>query len=312
MKTAWLPAVPALGLLLAASSADAKLGPNPASLPMPVFPPALVALDAPASIAAGETMEGITTSRLTDPRIAVTQHARKGGRRAEAGSQAAEAARSPVFETIAAGPGRCLTFGENGSEVEGNLSLMSNAGVVRIRSERLAPGSDGGMKLEVVEGWLDAATMGTRAVSTSALPLAEIGGGASEGGSGPALKVYGYRSAGGVEVVVPVASSLFFRDAEGTVGTSRCGFVRLLLPSYKAAAAVVAVGPLSASTPPMTQAPATAQADAVVKVRNVQVSASLTKLSRDPAPLLSVSVTWADDGATAPGAASTADVDHNP
>jgi hypothetical protein len=310
MKTAWLPAVPALAFLLAASSADAKLGPNPASLPAPTLPPPLVARDAPAAIGAGETMDGVSIIRTTEPRIAVVQHLPTGGRPTGNRSLGGETQRGPVFETIAAGPGRCIAFPANDAELDANLMMMSNAGVVPIRSERLVEGSDGGMTLEIEQGWLDAGTMGARSVSRSALPLVELGRGPGDGGHGGALAVYGYRTEEGVEVLVPVASSMVFRDAEGSVGTSRCGFARLVLPAYKTASTVVAVGPWPAPPPPMTPAPAAtpmtpAPATTPAPVagapvsRNVQVSVSLSKMSRDPAPVLSVSVTWADDGSPA-------------
>jgi hypothetical protein len=158
-------------------------------------------------------------------------------------------------------------------------------------------------RLEMTDVFLDPRTLGVRGGNKAQIDLATVA-------RGPGLaRVYAFREAGGaIGVLVPTGARGTFRDTKGALGASTCGHVRLTFaPESPNAASVIAsldvpepklaADPFARGKPPPPSANAMAAAvaagnepKAVKLARVFQISVSVTRTSRDPEPLLAVSI----------------------
>jgi hypothetical protein len=160
--------------------------------------------------------------------------------------------------------------------------------VTAVRSERLVRSADGAATLRIADVWVDPRTTGAKIAAETEIPLATLA-------RGPAgAIVYGYRTEGGdLSMVVPTPnapasphSGASGRTHEGETVFARCGHIRVAVGGASGGSAAAAV--------PM-ELPAGARGEgSPAAMGELSVRASVAKLTRDPAPLISVMLSWED------------------
>ena len=286
-------ALVALALVAAASPAAAGGRPRLADLPDVTLPAVLDLGAAPASIGKGETVGGIAASSRDSSRSFVSIET-ADRRCVKAGA-----------DLVASGSdaGNAFRDGQASAFVQGKQ-------VLPVRTERLVV-SDAGAALEIVDAWIDPATLGVRAAATTKVPLAVLA-------RGPAgFAAYGYRTGDALWLVLPAGGQMFYRDAEGTFSNVGCGHVRtaLRVGAGEAATVTAALRLDAPGTPsfrrqearPVIRLPSRASPQqAPAPPRFLRVSASASRTRSDREPVISVVAAWADE-APAPSAAMSDD-----
>jgi hypothetical protein len=277
-----------VGLIAALSSAaSAADSPSVSKLQVIEVPDMLHPRDAPDGVASTERIEGVRVDRQSfNP-----QHS---------------------FLSLSGIEGRCVTIGAAPPGIApsgaGVASIRAGGGALPLRVERLVAKGPGEASLELVDGWIDVKTQGMRETRTTRIPLTVLG-------KGPAgYEVYGFRSAGVIQVVLPAQERLAYVDERGGIGVTSCGHVRLTLdPSQRAGSMIVAAGRVklpkqasrTAALPrfgraeaavaqaPMPQVPV--PVDSFAQMRGIQISVSASRTKREQDPLFSVSAGWAEE-----------------
>ena len=163
------------------------------------------------------------------------------------------------------------------------ISVRTFARVLPVRTERLVRSEDGSAALEVQDVWIDGRTRAARVHATARLPLTRLG-------AGPVgLPVYAARAGAALHVVVPTEHRGVTLDDQGGFRHVECQHVRVALePPGPGGGTMAQVSALAPSTPapiPFDEKPG--------QLRPFTITASLTQLSRDPEPVVSVRVAWA-------------------
>jgi hypothetical protein len=222
--------------------------------------------EAPKSIAAGETVEGLSLesghfARLTSMSASDRRCLTARGLGAEASMQSNVFLRYPTVVAVRSERVISRERSERRGEAEGRAA------------DQTADGARA--SLEIVDLWVDNGNHSMRVARKSTLPLFRLG----EGPDGAGVTVWGFRAADGLHVVVSTSGrQTRFRGA-GSEGIefTECGHAHVIVPE--------AGGSAQVST--------TVELGARKDVRgNVDVNVSASRLSRDPAPVLSVAVRW--------------------
>jgi hypothetical protein len=267
-----------IGLALVPGAADAKSAPV-STLPEGTVPKWSAAK--PARIEAKEKVASLAARR--EPQNGVPSHV----------VLEAEGEHRACFQTV--------TSGAVSTGSQDRIFSYPQGEVVAARMEQIVvdPQTDKA-HLETTDVFLDPRTLGIRAGAKTEIELATVA-------RGPGLaRVYAFREpGGGIEVLVPTGARGTFRDTKGTLGASTCGHVRLTFtPESPNASLVIASLEVPATKPandpfarvklPVASATPAAMAGNDPKppktVRVFQISVSVTRTSRDPEPLLAVSI----------------------
>jgi hypothetical protein len=219
---------------------------------------------APASIPAGEKVDGLVVEQ---PPSSPREHRRHAYLRVE-GSQCLYGVAEWVTALDEAPTSKAAT-------------VSAYAGVTPFRQERLVQAEDGSGALEVDDLWVDPATLGARVFATKRIPLTRLAAGPGE------FAVYGLRAGDSLHVVVPTEQVTFYRESDGRFRSVECGHVRARVEIEAEGGAMASI-----SAFPKLPPPAIPRADRDPS-RPLAVQVSLSKVSRDPAPLLGVTVAWA-------------------
>jgi hypothetical protein len=268
----------AIGLALVPGAARAK------SAPVSTLPEGALAkwtATKPARIEAKEKLAAVTARR--EPQQGTPSHIILEG----------EGEQRTCFQTV--------TNGTVATGAQDRIFAYPQGEVVGARMEQVVvdPQTDKA-RLETTDIFLDPRTLGVRAGAKSQLDLATVA-------RGPGLaRVYAFREPdGAINVLVPTGARGTFRDTKGVLGASTCGHVRLTFTPESPSAALViaslevpvnkaASDPFARVKLPLPTANAAAMAGGTEKtpktVRVFQISVSVTRTSRDPEPLLAVSV----------------------
>jgi hypothetical protein len=251
--------------------------PSLAAMPDTTLPEALDARTAPASVGAGERVDGLNVSGMEG------------------------FPRSGRFTVLSSTDRRCLVGGflspadgANPAQDGQASNTIVQRTVAAVRAERLVLDSDGKASLEIVDAWVDPATRGVQLAKQTSVALTKLA-------SGPeGFVVYGLRRGDVLELVVPSPQRMSSLDPEGNILSSSCDHVRLeLRAEVGAGTSVVVAGPIE-----VAQAAAAGQAipqlSSPKPTRMIQVNASASRTSRDPAPVLSVAIRWAEDAPKEP------------
>jgi len=273
-KSSWVAITAASLALVAGAPVHAAVAPSFSSVSEARVPEMLHPKDAPDTIPAGESVEGVR----------VDGSAFKG---------------APTFTAVQADGGRCVSVGAIPPGVppsgSGGTSIRVG-GVLPLRVERLVERKPGEAELEIVDAWFDGRTSSVRQVASTRVPLTVLAKGPE------AYVVYGFRKGDELQVVIPVQDRIGYVDPRGQIGFTQCGHLRLGLDTTtKNGAMIVAAGRIRTKRASSAQRPAPsfhpqAQAlpvDTMMRVVEVTVSTSRTKREREP--LLSVSVGWGED-----------------
>lgn len=280
-------ALVAVALVALASPAAAGGRPRLADLPEVTVPAVLDPGAAPASIAKDETVTGIAASSR-DPSHSFVAIETADRRCVKAGAD---------LTAAGADAGNFLRADQATAFVQGKQ-------VLPVRTERLVV-SDAGAALEIVDAWVDPATLGVRAAATTRVPLVTLA-------RGPAgFAAYGYRSGDALWLVLPASSGqMFYRDAGGVFSSVGCDHVRTPLRVDAGEAATMSAAlRLDAPGAAAPRAPSFAQKgrpaltiparvspqQAPAPPRFVRVSASASRTRADREPVISVVATWADE-----------------
>jgi hypothetical protein len=263
-----------------AASADAAGNPSVSKIAEASVPEMLHPRDAPEGVPATEKIEGVRVERSS-----FNPH--------------------HTFLNVFGEGGRCVTIGAAPPGVapsgQANASIRASSGAMPLRIERLVSRGAGEASLELVDAWLDVTTSAVREAATTRVPLTVLG-------KGPAgYEVYGFRKGEILHVVLPAQERLAYVDEGGTLGFTTCGHVRLTIdPSQRTGAMIVAAGRIKTGLAPVRRTampsllgrpePAVpTPADPMRQMRGIQISVSASRMTRDQAPLLSVSVGWAEE-----------------
>jgi hypothetical protein len=273
-----------LGLGLVPGAARAKSAPI-SSLPEGALPE--LASTRPARIEASEKVPAVAARR--EPRVGAASHVVL-----EADGESRACFQTFVNGAAVVGGGQDRIFAYPQGEI---LAARVEQIVVDRASDEA--------RLELTDVFLDPRTLGVRAGAKAQLDLATVARGPG------AARVYAFREKGGaIHVLVPTGSRGTFRDTKGTLGTSTCGHVHLgFAPDSPNAATVLATLEVAEPKPvtdpfarPKLAAPIAAMGGEAPKppkpARLFQISVSVTKTSRDPEPLLAVSVGFPETEAT--------------
>lgn len=252
--------------------------PSLAAMPDTTIPEALDVRTAPASVGAGERVHGLDVSGMEG------------------------VSRSGSFIVLSAAHRRCLTGsflspadGANPT-LDGQIShTIIQRTVAAVRAERLVLDSDGKASLEIMDAWVDPVTRGMQLARLTSVALTKLATG-PEG-----FVVYGLRRGDALELVVPTPQRMSALDAEGTIHSNSCDHVRLALRAeVGTGASVVVAGPIEVARTAPAAGEAVKQLAATKPTRMIQVNASASRTSRDPAPVLSVAIRWAEDAPKEP------------
>ncbi len=287
----------ALGVAEVAHAAPASPG-LWSELPQTSLPPAPKTA-APARILGGERVEGVT---LTSPANMGPEGMVVLSETPPKGKEAAHK-RNPFGEGFA---DTCFTRGEpqgmnrdftwtDGSDAR--MHLMRSMGVMPVRSEKLVE-RDGGATLSVTDMWIDAVTLGARAIGKRDVTLKQVGSGPGD------IKLYMMREASEASVLVVFPKSQKFipwqlmgEKSDGTiVHSSGCRHLRVSLAAEKGRGeSVVVRAPSVLGSEPVDGAGEKERGFPErqrVRFRTLLVSASTSWLGKDPEPVVSFSVGW--------------------
>ena len=181
----------------------------------------------------------------------------------------------------------CLTgnvdFSSESDPAEHQLTTDLRLPVVTaVRTERIVLAADGKASLEIADVWIDPQTLGSRELSRTAIPLARIG--RAPNGAG----IYAFRQGEQLSLVVPTPGRSGIRGSDGQVSVADCQSARVSVGAPDPGGSALVSTPL--------ELPTTAGASRRAGVMDVNLSVS--RLSRDPAPVVSIAVTWAEDEPT--------------
>jgi len=280
MRAKYASSVLAVGALAALASSPAHAAPSLtlASIVEATVPPMLHPKDAPESIPEHEKVEGLSLSG--------------GG-----------TAMHRPFLNVIGDLGRCVTLGAipPGAARSGvaNAHIRVGSSAMPLRVERFVEHPTGGAQLEITDAWLDGKTRGVRHVKTTRIGLTPIA-------KGPAgYVVFAMREGNVIDVVLPSKNMLGYVDERGRTGMSQCGHVRLSLDTSAAEGAMIlAAGRIQTPSPAAARRASPslinmpqqrAMNPSAFEMRGIEVSVSASRTKRNPAPLLSASVSWAED-----------------
>jgi len=282
-------------LLMALVAASAAARPQPArsvsrpswaALPISAMPELPAPSAAPSSVSADEHVAGfeIEPARSLSP----AAHSRSGlSKQSRTANEVVEIMFDPGPADACVVPREGLEFlGQPRSSgpfrvTRSNGTLSMSPGVHPIRTERVVQ-SAGRAYLEIVDIWLDAQTLGSRLEARHRVPLELIAQGPLR------IKVFGFRDprAAWMIVSIPERANLF-RERSTTLSACRHARSRLELgPKGAAIQWLVAVSAGDA-------VPTTGSRESVAfdGFRAFAIAAGLSRLSRDPMPVLSVAIT---------------------
>lgn len=226
---------------------------------------------APASVPAGERVEGLVVEAMKPWRGQIRRHVN------------VHAEGRQCLYTLTG----WLDALEEAPSSKG-VTMSVHAGVMPMRQERLIEAPDGSAALEVADLWVDPATLGARVHATTRVPLTRLAGGPGE------FAVHGLRAGGVLHVVAPTERPSVFRDGDGGVRSVECGHVRVPLEVQPEAGSMALIGAFP-KRPPAPIPRVDANED-----RQLAVHVSLSQVSRDPAPVLGVTIAWARTGGDEP------------
>jgi hypothetical protein len=263
-RAAVSPAALAIGVLalgLSFSSAASAEGPRPArpslsAMPSESLPAPLDARRAPASIPRTATLSGITASTSRNWR------------------------KKQVLDLHAADR-RCLNAGflvpADGAKPSGrSMDQLAPGGVKPLRTERLVVSEAGAAVLEIVDAWADPGSGGVSEAARSTVPLTVV---ARAGG----VTTYAFREGDALHLVVANPQQMMWRDDGGSTASSDCDHVRVRLELPQGVGGTtVSVG---GSVPATGEKP---------RQRELEVSASLSRTTRDPEPVIAVSLAFTE------------------
>ena len=182
--------------------------------------------------------------------------------------------------------GRCLRgpsdWGDPLERPRGNTStwIRAAAPVLPIRTERIVRAGDGAA-LEIADVWVDPRSHGARLNRAVRLPLTPIGKGPGD------FMVHGVRVGAALHVVAPTEHMGAVRTSAGGVQHIECGHLRVILDApAPGEGSMVQLGTFMRAEP----APALSSAVLPGQRTPLAITVSLTQISRDPAPVLSVRV----------------------
>lgn len=303
MKKTTLGLATVTALALAASGTTlAHAGPASASLwselPQTTLPPAPKTA-APARILGGERVEGVS---ITNPgnmgpegMVVVSEPPPKGKEAAHKRNVFGGEGFADTCFTRAEQQGMDRSFSwTEGSDAR--LPLMRSMGVLPMRAEKLVE-QGGSATLSVTDMWVDAVTLGARAIGKRDVALKQVGSGPGD------IKLYMMREANEASVLVVFPKNQKFipwqlmgEKSDGTiVHSSGCRHLRVSLAAEKGRGESVVV-----------RAPSVLGSEPVeagekergfperqrVRFRTLLVSASTSWLGKDPEPVVSFSVGW--------------------
>lgn len=245
-------------LSLAAASAVAAPRPRWADVPEGSLPAALARSEAPDSVDAAQHMPGITVSRAGDV--------------------------NRPWASITTSDRRCLRVDDGLTEHDHDREPVRTSGLLRLprpaalRSERIV-GEGAAARLEIVDAWTDARSLGAKVVATTSIPLAPLAR------DPHGARVYAFRHGDVLEIVVPVTRAATLTDAEGDASFVDCAHARLALPVRAEGSTALLV--LQPDPPPFARPPASGPAEGTTTV-----GASVSRMTRDRSPVLSVTLDW--------------------
>jgi len=187
-----------------------------------------------------------------------------------------------VVTPTPAAQGTCMSAPAARDGAAGGVSVVYSTvpRFLAVRSERVVV-DDHGATLLVTDAWIDAKTLGAREAARYEVPLGKLA-------NGPAgITVYGFRDGPMLGVVMPGADRGGFVRAPGVEPHAvACGHIRFALDtSAKGGQTAVALAQIEVTAPPSTDRK---------EMRPLQLSVSTSRLSRDPQPVLSAAIAWAD------------------
>jgi hypothetical protein len=183
------------------------------------------------------------------------------------------------------------------------VSVGAAGGTVQpVRAERFTPVADGRAELSVAHAWIDPSTLGARLISRGTQPFTRIA--TAPGG----VELYAARAGDTLDVVVVNTApqsvrsrvgGMVFQIPGGMAGSqSGCGHLRFTLPAARGTADMVSVQGDVVLDPGQTD-PKRALIGSLVgveppetKVRTLRLGVSTSWSTRDPEPVLSVSMGW--------------------
>ena len=257
MRPAALLSIVAVSVL-AAGHAGGEPRPAWSEIPVGAIPAAPQHSAAPARVDPSEHVEGLSVERA--PVSPFSRHRRT----MVAGQDRRCVAANIDFDADGEPNDRSSTTGE----------LRFSTTVSAVRTERLAFAADGKPSLEIVDAWVDPQTLGARELARTSVPLARIGRG--PGGVG----IYAFRAGEELQVVMPLAGSARYRGHDGEIRFSECAAARASVGAPEAGGAAL----ISASAE-----------DAAHRPGLLTVNVGVSRLSRDPAPVISVAASWAEE-----------------
>lgn len=186
---------------------------------------------------------------------------------------------APLFQEVSLqprGPG-CLRVPQPNREQFGQpqLTISYAEGVVPIQFERLVYTADGA-RLEMAQLWLDARTLGVQPISARRVPLTRLLP------TQQGIDVWGVREHGGLRVLMALSPAAV-GSQKGQYNSQPCSFVHMHVQDtpdgHQNAVSF---------TPYLWKQAAAGQPELTTIPQPFIVTASLSRLSRDPEPLLSV------------------------
>ncbi|HVK63465.1 MAG TPA: hypothetical protein VM694_03265 [Polyangium sp.] len=270
-KSSWVAITAASLALVAGAPVHAAVAPSFSSVSEARVPEMLHPKDAPDTIPAGESVEGVR----------VDGSAFKG---------------APTFTAVQADGGRCVSVGAIPPGVppsgSGGTSIRVGS-VLPLRVERLVERKPGEAELEIVDAWFDGRTSSVRQVTSTRVPLTMLAKGPE------AYAVYGFRKGDELQVVLPVQDRFGYVDPRGQLGFTQCGHLRIGLDATaKNGSMIVAAGRIQtkrARRPAPSFHPQSQALPVDTMMRVVQVTVSTSRTKREREPLLSVTVGWGEE-----------------
>ncbi len=177
---------------------------------------------------------------------------------------------------------RVLTPGRENESVEMTYVSLPEA-VVPVQHERVVSDGKGGARLEIAQAWLDVRTRQSRTIVETSAPLVRLLPTMN------GLETWGLRESTGLRVVVSDAPEAV-GDRRGMIYRQTCSLVWLTVRNEaQGSQAVIDISRMYYDRISPTEPQLTTFG------RTLRLTASLSRLSRDPEPVLSVGLRFSDN-----------------